>query len=270
MLVSNGLLLHRFEEVRHRRARLGRHLELDARSLAYTIEAELRDAVGTIPVRPAAHPPAIPILDQGALGSCTGNAGAYALSALAAGDQLTAISLDSYHLTPDPASGISNELFAVALYHRATVADGVPGQYPPDDTGSSGLGVCRALKAAGLVHGYVWATTLRGLGALLQRSGVIVGMPWFEAFFHPDQDGFVDADPRWPESGIAGGHELYWAALESWDDRDPRASVVRFPNSWGSGWGMQGWGRIRLSTYLALRQQIDVKQLGPVLPKEAT
>jgi hypothetical protein len=124
--------------------------------------------------------------------------------------------------------------------------------------------VCRALRGAGLIDGYVWATSLTGLGTMLQRAGAVLGTPWYDAWFQPDADGFVDSDPAWPASGLAGGHEVYLAALESWDDRDPSRSVVRFVNSWGAGWGAGGCGRLRLSTYLALRSQIDVKQYAGV------
>jgi hypothetical protein len=67
----------------------------------------------------------------------------------------------------------------------------------------------------------------------MQRAGVIVGVPWCSAWFEPDVDGFIDASATWRDSGVAGGHELYWAALEAWDDRSPSRSIVRFANSWG-------------------------------------
>jgi hypothetical protein len=44
--------------------------------------------------------------------------------------------------------------------------------FPPTDCGSSGLGVCKVLKACGLIGSYQWATTLDGLAALLQRGSV--------------------------------------------------------------------------------------------------
>ncbi len=260
MLVSNGLLCHRFEEnIREGVPRLGRHLVLDARSLAYTIEDKIAQWDWAVPIKPAEHLPAIGVIDQGRLGSCTGNAGTYAVSALYGATGLASVHLDGQSLSP--ADAARDERFAVALYHEATLDDGFPGTYPPDDTGSSGLGVCRALKAAGLIDRYTWAVGLHGLATLLQRGGVMIGTPWYNAFFQPDAHGFIDSDPHWQNSGIAGGHEVFVEALEAWDAMDPSKSVVRFVNSWGV-WGDHGRGRMRLSTYVALRQQIDCKQLG--------
>jgi hypothetical protein len=253
MIVSNGLLTHRFDEAAGAVFRLGRHLELDARSLAYTVERELV----TQPIKTSNFPAIIPTLDQGQLGSCTGNAGTYHLSALAGAAKLGGLTLAGKKLSGTDAT--ANEGFAVELYHEATVDDGFPGTYPPNDTGSSGLGVCKALKAAGLVTKYTWATTLNGMATLLQRSGVIIGMPWYNAFFSPDAQGYIDSG-NWQASGIAGGHELYVEALESWTPRQPQYSVVRFHNSWTDGWGDHGCGRMRLSTYLALQSSIDIKQ----------
>jgi hypothetical protein len=117
------------------------------------------------------------------------------------------------------------------------------------------------LRVASLIDRYTWATSLHGLGAALQRDGVMIGMPWLKAFFDADGDGFIDHDPAWSRSPVAGGHELYVARLEAWGDADPHRTILSGPNSWSEAWGDEGWWRMRGSTYLLLRQQIDVKQL---------
>jgi hypothetical protein len=251
-LITNGRLLHEYEEQVHPGMRLGRHQELDARSLSY-----LAQAAPPVPIKPMEWKPCIPTLDQGQLGSCTGNAGTYHLSQLYGTAGLGSVHLGGKTLSTSDAK--ANEQFAVELYHEATIKDGVQGTYPPDDTGSSGLGVCRALKAAKLITSYQWATSAEAFANLLQRAGCIIGVPWYESWFHPDSQGFVDAG-NWESSGVAGGHEIYVEALEAWNASDLSQSVIRFHNSWGDSWGDHGCGRMRLSTYDGLRQHIDVAQ----------
>jgi len=248
MRVTSGILRYEYDR---KDPRLGRHLELDARSLAYAV-AEARI------IATADWPTPIATLDQGQTGSCTGNAGTYHLAQVlhAAYGDLSRAVIGSYKLAGNPSN---DEQFALQVYHQATVKDGFPGVYPPDDTGSSGLGVCRALKADKLVGSYKWATSRLGLATMLQTAGCIIGMPWYQAFFEPNSAGFIDADPKWSDSELAGGHEVYVEALEAWNLYDPYQSVIRFHNSWGN-WGDNGCGRMRLSTYEFLKSQIDVKQ----------
>lgn len=248
-LVTNGFLTHVYEEKVHPEMRLGRHQELDARSLAYAVTA-IRE------IKPAAWPAGIPTLNQGNLGSCTGNAGTRALAALY-GSNLSKVTLHGQTL--DPSDADTDERFAVELYHEATAIDKVPGVYPPTDTGSSGLAICKSLKNAGLISGYSHALSLRGVATMLQTGGAIMGSPWFEAWFEPDSDGFVDSG-NWFSSGLAGGHEFYIEALEAWDDHDPAKCILLCHNSWGQSWGQSGRFRIRGTTYNQNRQQVDVKQ----------
>lgn len=253
MLVTNGVLLHKYEQNHRPKMYLGRHLELDARSLQYTINIdEMRK-----PIKPVDWPSPIPILDQGKRGSCVGNAGTRMVAWLHRED-LSKARLNGHDLVADAQV---DEVYAVELYHQSTVNDGFPGTYPPDDTGSSGLGACRALKKAGLLGGYVHATSLRGLAALLQTGPLMWGMPWMDAFFSPAGTGsFIDKDPNWQASGIAGGHEIYGRGIETWDDHDPSKVVLVFDNSWDTSWGDQGSFRMTGATYNKLRQQIDVMQ----------
>jgi len=47
-----------------------------------------------------------------------------------------------------------DEVQARILYGMATKLDGLPGEFPPDDTGSSGLGAAKAAKALGYISAY--------------------------------------------------------------------------------------------------------------------
>lgn len=251
---------------------LGRHQVLDPRSLAY------RRPYDGQPLRATAWEPRIPVLNQtsliaqgirtseqyglehdlDALASCTGNAATAALSILLTPQQTAAAGLS----TTDAAAA---EHFAIGLYADATERDRWHAHtWPTQDVGSSGLGVAKALKDRGLIDQYGHATTAEELCAFLQNGPVLLGMPWFAAFSAPDQAGFIDEDPDWATSPLEGGHEVCVVALDAVAQEDgallPDHTVLRFANSWSSSWGDHGHGRLFLSTYLALRPEIDVVQ----------
>src|SRR4051812_38412165 len=216
-LLDKGFLYQRYDEDEHEGMRLGRHLWLDGRSLGHMIENNI--AHMTSKVTSVQWERKLVILDQGKLGSCTGNAGTGALGTQpfydAVGDAVL----------PDPKQAYDAEAFAVKLYEDATVIDGYPGTYPPDDTGSSGLAICKVLKTRGTIKGFRHARSPHGFLQLLQRGPVLQGMPWYNAFFEPDANGFIDADPCWSASGLAGGHEIEAIGVEL-DTRDVFNSPV--------------------------------------------
>jgi hypothetical protein len=236
--VDTGELARRYDRTD---ARLGRTLHLDARSLAYTIERD-REAMAKAP-KTVLWDRKIPILDQGNLGSCTGNAGTGALGTAPFWEY-------AKHAVPADAAGA--ERYAVQLYADATRADVWPGAYPPDDTGSSGLAVCKVLRKRGVIAGYRWATSVHGLAMLLQNGPVLLGMPWHEAFFSPDGHGFIDR-AGWQESPVAGGHEVEIVGINV----DTR--ILTVCNSWGTRWGDHGRFRMHVETYTRLHG-CDVKQ----------
>jgi hypothetical protein len=266
--LTHGTLTHRYAH----HTKLGRHQVLDARSLEW-----LHEHTGSV-LKPAAHAPRIPVLDQedllaqgiavsavvagakdvDALGSCTGNAGAAAVSVLLNDDQARQAGLDV-------SSAKGAEEFAIGLYAQATGLDDADGVFPPDDSGSSGLGIAKALKRRGLVGHYRHATTATAVASLLQTGPVLLGTPWPKAWFEPDRYGFVDGGD-WASSPVAGGHEICVIALEQVvQDHagrvEPESTVIRFRNSWSTSWGDQGDGLMTLATYQLLRRYIDALQL---------
>jgi hypothetical protein len=192
------------------------------------------------------------MLDQGQLGSCAGNAGTGALGTQPFYDAVGSTVL------PEPNDEAVAEQFAIQLYSDATAIDGYPGTYPPDDTGSSGLAICKVLVNRGTIPGYTWARTAYGFLRLLQKGPVLQGMPWYNAFFTPDAQGFIDSDPNWPSSGIAGGHEVEAVGVER-NTNDAFSSVITYWNSWGAAWGDSGQFRMQLRTYEQLNG-VDLKQ----------
>lgn len=200
--------------------RLGRHLEWDARNAAHLIEDEViagvRVAERTAKPVSVMWPRYSQILNQGDLGSCTGNAMTGWLGCT-----------PSVHSEAD--AGPFNENFAVQLYESATTLDSIPGQYPPDDTGSSGMAVAKAAKKMGLISAYKHATTTYGLLHALQSAPVIVGVPWVSGFDNPDSDGLVEY------SGYTrGGHEFLIRGYDATND------LLWADNSWGTSYGKGG------------------------------
>ena len=249
-LLAEGELYHRFEERVHDGMRLGRHQWLDGRSLAHMVENDVQ-AMGR-PLKNQSWERALAILDQGNLGSCTGNAGTGALGTQPFYDAAGKAVL------PAANDAVAGEQFAVQLYSDATKVDAYPGTYPPDDTGSSGLAICKVLKSRGTIRGYRFARSAYGLLQLLQNGPVLQGMPWYGAFFTPDGQGYIDSDPNWQSSGVQGGHEVEAIGVEL-DASDAFNSTIVYANSWGTGWGLQGLFKMRLRTYEEMNG-IDLKQ----------
>ncbi|WP_448333500.1 hypothetical protein [Streptomyces sp. DSM 41534] len=255
------------------RPELGRHQVLDPRSLAY------RRPYAGEPIRATAWEPRIPVLDQqrllaqgirtstlfegvddvDALSSCTGNAGTALLSILLTKAEAEQAGLDLVDAT-------AAEEWAIRFYADATTADEwMDYTWPAQDCGSSGLGVAKALHRRGLIDQYGHATTAEELCRDLQTGPVLMGMPWKQAFFDPDSNGFIDHASDWASSPDAGGHEVCIVALEDVALKGtgalmPEHTVLRFRNSWSPSWGDSGDGRMYLTTYLALRSEIDLCQ----------
>lgn len=192
---------------------LGRHIRHDSRSLAYPYQVP----EGLV-IQSVTHTRNAPIYDQGAVGSCTGNA----MDGAIATDPL-------YEALPAGHPAL-DENEALALYSAAEVIDG-DGPYPPYDNGSSGLSVAQAAKNAGLISGYTHAFDRATMLAALQAGPVIVGMNWYTSMDSPDANGLVTITA---DAQIRGGHEVECREL------DMTAGLVWFDNSWGTSYGLAG------------------------------
>lgn len=188
---------------------LGRNVQHDPRSWNF-------------PVRQATKPKTVlwdhkaPVLDQGQLGSCTGNA-------------LTQCLNTEFFTASRPGGGYLDELDAIDLYSKATELDDIDGTYPPDDTGSSGIGVCKAGVSLKYLTGYTHPMGLDDVCGALTLSPLIVGVDWYYAMEETDARGFV-----WPKGQIAGGHEICLLG------QDLERGFFTFLNSWGPEWGKSG------------------------------
>lgn len=213
--------------------RLRRHVTHDPRSRNYAL-TDTR-----VPARAIAWPRLGPILDQGEIGSCTANAG-----------------LGLLMTQPFARPGVTyTEQDALALYHDETLIDDreIPGVYPPDDTGSSGLYLMKALQRRGLIKGYRHAFSANAALNALQYGPVAVGTVWLNSMMEPNPRSHVlTVDPR---SGEDGGHEY---VVDGWN---PASGRVRMTNSWSDQWGQHGSAYINYRDFVwLLAQQGDVVQ----------
>lgn len=200
--------------------RLGRHVHHDPRSRTYGISEDLIPSTYVT----ATHKVRIPVLDQGNLGSCTGNAA----EGFAGTDPVYGAIPATVKARPT-GDAAADEKQAVALYSAATRLDNVRGVYPPTDTGSSGLAVAKASQAAGLISGYQHAFSLDTALKALAVSPLIVGVNWYSGFDNPDGNGLVKVS-----GSVRGGHEFLLYGINA------ETGHVLARNSWGTTWGVQG------------------------------
>lgn len=188
---------------------LGRHVEHDDRSKNFPVETGSQQAL-----RSVTWPRRSVIFDQGEIGSCTGNA----ITGAEATDSINRRGT----------SGLI-EWNALDMYERITRSDRIPGSYPPDDTGSTGLAACKTAKARGWISSYRHAFSLHAMLHALQTGPAIVGMAWLTGCDTPNSNGLISYT-----GDVRGGHEILCRGV------DIENHWLYFDNSWGSDWGMQG------------------------------
>lgn len=196
---------------------LGRNIEHDPRSVDYPFPRVLPYRA----MKTTYWERRCPVFDQGHVGSCTGNA--------AAGW----VGTDNVKREGNPSS---NEDLAVRLYSLATGLDAFPGEYPPDDTGSTGLAVAKALKREHQCRMYLHGFGLRSALTALQVGPVLFGTAWHSGMVRPDSNGNLV-----PRGDVEGGHEYIG------DGVDMERKRVRITNSWSEGWGDKGRAWITFS-----------------------
>ncbi|MFF8942832.1 C1 family peptidase [Streptomyces sp. NPDC014864] len=226
------LALHTRRFVNPADARLGRHVRHDPASLSYGHPVLPKSAIQSVSWQRR-----IPILDQGQLGSCTGNALTGVLGTDSAGRTAStsvSVKADSRGVFR-AGTYVLDEAFAVKAYSLNTLLDSFKGNYPPTDTGSSGLAAAKTGKALGLLTGYTHAFSVDALRSALQSGSVLWGTVWLRSMFETDADGFVKVDRT---SGEAGGHELVISGYDVAED------VYEVQNSWGTSWGVDGYAYV--------------------------
>jgi hypothetical protein len=192
---------------------LGRNVFHDSRNLAYAWRRdENRVLTSQLWVR---H---VPVLDQGSVGSCTGNA------------ETGALGTDPLFGALPPSPPMLDENLALRIYSGAESIDG-DGPYPPNDFGSSGPSAAKAAMQLGLISGYLHCLSLADVLDALEQHPVCIGSNWYTSMDSPDSSGLVAISPG---ATVRGGHEYLCRG------KDTAARLVFCDNSWGTGWGQNG------------------------------
>jgi hypothetical protein len=169
------------------------------------------------------------VLDQGREGSCVGHGW---VGELLASPRPAAVT---------PSRG--HEL-AVEVYREAQFIDEWEGE---NYEGTSVLAGAKVVKGRGFMGEYRWAFSVNDVrDAVIAEGPVVIGIPWHESMYSTRPSGLVEVD-----GSVVGGHCLlitgYHPAMRiKGEDWHARFEVFRWRNSWGSGYGLNGDGFIRL------------------------
>lgn len=198
----------------------GRLIEHDVRSRRFV-------AAGARRKRTTLHGYSGPVLDQKDSNSCCGMALAHFLN--------------SDHCVSVRDSRFLVERDAFDFYSLGTRLDQWDWEFPPNDRGSSGIGVAKAGVRRGYLSSYGHAFGFDGFCRVVQTQPVLVGTWWFEGMYWPDSDGFVHASGK---KDI--GHEYLAVGV------DYEAKFFTFLNSWGTNWGQGGFFKIGFDVFKPL------------------
>ena len=213
---------------------LGRLVEHDERSRQFPARAVTK-------IKPVIWRRHGQVLDQGSLGSCTGNAAAHAMNCEPYRARMRQLGKPLLR-QPD----------AISIYQDATIIDQFPGTYPPEDTGSSGLAVAKVLRNRGLIEGYSHAFSPDQARGALQLGPVLFGTWWHNSMFEADEHGYLH-----PDGNKVGGHEI----LLIGDNGKGKLTLL---NNWGPHWADRGRFYLTYQDFAELMlDQGDVTALRP-------
>lgn len=135
--------------------------------------------------------------------------------------------------------------FASGIYHAAQAIDEWPGE---DYDGTSVLAGAKIVRSRGFIEGYRWAFSIDDVvDSVILNGPVVIGVPWFESMYYTDDRGLVEVS-----GDLVGGHCLTLTGYYPTYPGTNGKPVLRWRNSWGTSYGVDGDGFIRLSDLDAL------------------
>ncbi len=103
----------------------------------------------------------------------------------------------------------------------------------------------KVLKELGVIEEYRWASNANEVAAAILSVGpVVVGTPWYKDMFYPNNEGIIV-----PGGDQAGGHAYVLNGVNL------DTGYFRLKNSWGRGWGNDGYAYIRMEDFEKLMNE---------------
>lgn len=173
-----------------------------------------------------------PVLNQLNSNACTG----FAFSQM--------LNTDLYESVRIKATGSSNyvdDQFAYSLYSKATQIDEFVGEFPAEDTGSSGLATCKVAHRAEWITEYQTAKGWEEFKKAIQTGPVFTGTFWTSTMNMPDENGFIQ-----PLGEQLGGHQYLVIGLNVEDE------YVTILNSYSDSYGINGRCRMKFNYFSEL------------------
>jgi len=202
----------------------GRVVDHDPKSLEYKVplDAEIKTVLWEHKA---------PILNQASSNACVGFSFAQMLNTEHFNDVRTKAKSADY----------VDDQFAYKIYQSATEIDEFPGQFPKEDTGSSGLAMCKVAHRAGWISEYQTAKGWEEFQKAIQTAPVYVGTFWTNQMNQPDNDGFVK-----PFGTELGGHQYLVIGLNVEEE------YITILNSYSNKFGINGRVKMKFNHFSEL------------------
>jgi hypothetical protein len=123
------------------------------------------------------------------------------------------------------------------FYYKCKIVDGEPNL----ENGSTVRSIAKVLQQVGRITNYAFATSIDEVTYwLLNQGPVIVGIPWTEGMFTPDENNIIH-----PTGKVVGGHCVVL-------DEKTSTGLYGIQNSWDNMWGINGKAYISIADFSLL------------------
>lgn len=126
--------------------------------------------------------------------------------------------------------------YAFQLYHEITENDEFAGDWQSGQEGTSIRSSAKRVQARGFIKNYAFTSTIQEIVTwILNRSPVVMGIPWYSGQDHPTKDNGYRAEA----TGRLRGFHAIVVDRVVWGV-EGEANRVGFANSWGTEYGQLG------------------------------